>query len=131
VRRELDLIVIGGGAAGISAAREGARRGARTALVQDGPVGGDCTFTGCVPSKALLAAAARGESFADAMAAVRGGGGPHRDDSALAAAVADSPSRMNTAENPATNGPVSRAIPARWPRPSWISPTSSPVTIDR
>ncbi|MGH9193928.1 MAG: FAD-dependent oxidoreductase, partial [Acidimicrobiales bacterium] len=48
--RELDLVVIGGGAAGITAAREGARRGARTALVQDGPVGGDCTFTGCVPS---------------------------------------------------------------------------------
>jgi pyruvate/2-oxoglutarate dehydrogenase complex dihydrolipoamide dehydrogenase (E3) component len=71
VDREFDLVVIGGGAAGLSAAREGARRGARTALVQDGPVGGDCTFTGCVPSKTLLAAAARGESFADAMAAVR------------------------------------------------------------
>ena len=69
--REFDLVVIGGGAAGITAAREGARRGVRTALVQDGPVGGDCTFTGCVPSKTLLAAAARGESFADAMAAVR------------------------------------------------------------
>jgi pyruvate/2-oxoglutarate dehydrogenase complex dihydrolipoamide dehydrogenase (E3) component len=71
VDREFDLLVIGGGAAGITAAREGARRGARTALVQDGPVGGDCTFTGCVPSKTLLAAAARGESFAEAMAAVR------------------------------------------------------------
>ena len=69
--REFDLVVIGGGAAGITAAREGARRGARTALVQDGPVGGDCTFTGCVPSKTLLAAAARGESFAEAMPAVR------------------------------------------------------------
>ncbi|MGH9113454.1 MAG: FAD-binding protein, partial [Acidimicrobiales bacterium] len=30
--------MIGGGAAGITAAREGARRGARTVLVQDGPV---------------------------------------------------------------------------------------------
>lgn len=69
--REFDLLVIGGGAAGITAAREGARRGARTVLVQDGPVGGDCTFTGCVPSKTLLAAAARGETFGDAMAAVR------------------------------------------------------------
>ena len=68
---ELDLVVIGGGAAGITAAREGARRGARVALVQDGRLGGECTFTGCVPSKTLLAAAARGASFADAMAAVR------------------------------------------------------------
>ena len=52
-----DLLVIGGGAAGLTAAREGARRGARTVLVQDGLPGGECTFSGCVPSKALLAAA--------------------------------------------------------------------------
>jgi pyruvate/2-oxoglutarate dehydrogenase complex dihydrolipoamide dehydrogenase (E3) component len=71
VTREFDLMVLGGGAAGLTAAREGARRGAVTALVQDGPVGGDCTFTGCVPSKTLLAAAARGESFSDAMDRVR------------------------------------------------------------
>ncbi len=68
---KLDVVVIGGGAAGITAAREASRQGARTVLVQDGPVGGDCTFTGCVPSKTLLAAAARGESFDDAMARVR------------------------------------------------------------
>lgn len=52
----------------MAAARTGVRRGKRTLLVQDGPVGGDCTFTGCVPSKALIAAAARGDSFAEAMA---------------------------------------------------------------
>ncbi len=34
-------------------------------------MGGDCTFTGCGPSKSLLAAAARGETFTEAMAAVR------------------------------------------------------------
>lgn len=66
-----DLIVIGGGAGGISAAQTAARRGASVVLVQDGPVGGDCTFTGCVPSKALLAAAASGAGFDDAMARVR------------------------------------------------------------
>ena len=33
-------------------------------------MGVDCTFTGCVPSKTLLAAAARGDNFGDAMAAV-------------------------------------------------------------
>ncbi|MPY91849.1 MAG: FAD-dependent oxidoreductase [Acidimicrobiia bacterium] len=67
-----DVVVVGGGAAGLTAAREAARRGARTALVSDGPLGGDCTHTGCVPSKALLAAAERGLSFDEAMAAVRG-----------------------------------------------------------
>ena len=66
-----DLLVIGGGAGGLSAARAGVRRGARTVLVQQGPLGGDCTFTGCVPSKALIEAAARGASFAAGMAAAR------------------------------------------------------------
>ncbi len=67
---EFDLVVIGGGAGGLSAARAGVRRGARTLLIQDGPIGGDCTFTGCVPSKALIEAAARGASFTDGIAAV-------------------------------------------------------------
>jgi pyruvate/2-oxoglutarate dehydrogenase complex dihydrolipoamide dehydrogenase (E3) component len=65
-----DLVVIGGGAGGLVAAREARRRGASTVIVQDGPVGGDCTFTGCVPSKALLAAAASGAGFDEAMARV-------------------------------------------------------------
>lgn len=64
---DYDLVVIGGGAGGLSAARAGARRGARTLLLDKGPLGGDCTFTGCVPSKALIAAAARGRPFAGAM----------------------------------------------------------------
>ncbi|MCP5029161.1 MAG: FAD-dependent oxidoreductase [Actinomycetia bacterium] len=66
-----DLITIGGGAAGLAAAREGQRRGARTALVSDSPLGGDCTFTGCVPSKAVIEAAHRGASFAEAFASAR------------------------------------------------------------
>jgi pyruvate/2-oxoglutarate dehydrogenase complex dihydrolipoamide dehydrogenase (E3) component len=64
---DYDVVVVGGGAGGLSAAREAVRRGASTLLVEEGRLGGDCTFTGCVPSKALLAAAARGESFIDAM----------------------------------------------------------------
>lgn len=69
-RMDHDLIVIGGGAGGLAAARAARRRGATTLLVQQGPLGGDCTFTGCVPSKALIAAAAGGSSFADAMRTV-------------------------------------------------------------
>jgi pyruvate/2-oxoglutarate dehydrogenase complex dihydrolipoamide dehydrogenase (E3) component len=70
-RTDVDLVVIGGGAGGMSAARAGVRKGKTTVLVQDGAIGGDCTFTGCVPSKALIAAAGRARSFDEAMAAVR------------------------------------------------------------
>jgi len=69
--RRHDVVVVGGGAGGLTAAREANRRGARTVLVSEGPLGGDCTHTGCVPSKALLDAAARGQSFAEAIATVR------------------------------------------------------------
>lgn len=65
-----DLVVIGGGAGGLVAAHEARRRGATVTIVQDGPVGGDCTFTGCVPSKTLLAAAAQGLDFDSAFARV-------------------------------------------------------------
>ena len=66
-----DLVVIGGGAAGLAAARTGRRRGATVALVTDGPVGGECTFVGCVPSKTLIEAAGQGCRFHAAMARVR------------------------------------------------------------
>lgn len=65
------MVVVGGGAGGLVAAHEARRRGAKVVIVQDGPVGGDCTFTGCVPSKTLLAASARGCSFDESMATVR------------------------------------------------------------
>jgi len=68
---DYDLVVIGGGAAGLGAARGGAAAGARTLLVSEGEIGGECTFTGCVPSKTLIEAAARGAAFPAAMAAVR------------------------------------------------------------
>jgi len=68
--RRHDVVVVGGGAGGLTAAREANRRGARTVLVSEGPLGGDCTHTGCVPSKSLLDAAARGQSFAEAIATV-------------------------------------------------------------
>lgn len=66
-----DLIVVGGGAAGLAAVRTGLWVGADVALVTDGPIGGDCTFTGCIPSKTLIAAAAAGLGFDEAMARVR------------------------------------------------------------
>lgn len=68
--RSVDLLVIGGGAAGLAAARAGVRRGRTTLLVADAPLGGDCTFTGCVPSKTLIEAAADGAAFEQAVTRV-------------------------------------------------------------
>jgi pyruvate/2-oxoglutarate dehydrogenase complex dihydrolipoamide dehydrogenase (E3) component len=68
---EFDLVVVGGGAAGLAAARTGTARGARVALISDAPIGGDCTFTGCVPSKTLIEHANRGATFTDAIKAVQ------------------------------------------------------------
>ncbi len=63
-----DLVAIGGGAGGLSAVRTARWAGKSAALITDGEPGGDCTFTGCVPSKALIAKARQGASFADAIA---------------------------------------------------------------
>ncbi|MDP8948306.1 MAG: FAD-dependent oxidoreductase [Actinomycetota bacterium] len=49
-----DLAVIGAGSGGITAARFATRAGARVVLIEKDHIGGDCTWTGCVPSKALL-----------------------------------------------------------------------------
>ncbi len=49
-----DLIVIGAGAAGLVTASGAGRLGARVALVEKGRFGGECLWTGCVPSKALI-----------------------------------------------------------------------------
>ncbi|MYS23800.1 Pyruvate/2-oxoglutarate dehydrogenase complex, dihydrolipoamide dehydrogenase (E3) component [Streptomyces sp. DvalAA-14] len=53
-----DLVVIGGGSAGLTAARTAGRFGARTLLVERDRLGGECLWRGCVPSKALLHVAA-------------------------------------------------------------------------
>jgi pyruvate/2-oxoglutarate dehydrogenase complex dihydrolipoamide dehydrogenase (E3) component len=55
--RRYDLAVIGGGTAGLIGALVAAGAGARVCLVEWARVGGECLWTGCVPSKSLLAAA--------------------------------------------------------------------------
>ncbi len=56
--RTYDCAVIGAGAAGLTAAAGAAALGAKTILIEAARFGGDCTWNGCVPSKALLRAAA-------------------------------------------------------------------------
>lgn len=52
-----DAIVIGGGAAGLTSAGIAANFGAKTIMIEKEQLGGDCTWTGCVPSKTLIKAA--------------------------------------------------------------------------
>ena len=52
-----DFVVIGGGSAGLTAAKFAARLGRSVAIIEANRLGGDCTWTGCVPSKALIRAA--------------------------------------------------------------------------
>ncbi len=63
-----DLVVIGGGSAGIVGAKTAAGLGAKVLLIERDRTGGDCLWTGCVPSKALLASAG---AAANARAATR------------------------------------------------------------
>lgn len=51
-----DLCIIGAGSGGLSLAAGAAQMGARVVLIEGAEMGGDCLNTGCVPSKALLAA---------------------------------------------------------------------------
>ncbi len=57
--RRCDVCVVGAGAAGLSVAAGCAQLGLATVLVEHGAMGGECLNSGCVPSKALLAAAKR------------------------------------------------------------------------
>src|SRR3546814_10608503 len=54
--KKYDLIVVGGGSAGFSAAITAAEQGAQVAVIGAGTIGGTCVNVGCVPSKALIRA---------------------------------------------------------------------------
>ncbi len=58
-----DLCVIGGGPGGLSVAAAAAAFGVPTVLIERHKMGGDCLNTGCIPSKAMLAAARRAEAL--------------------------------------------------------------------
>ena len=54
--KKYDLVVVGGGSAGFSAAITAAEQGARVAVIGAGTIGGTCVNVGCVPSKAIIRA---------------------------------------------------------------------------
>lgn len=54
MKPEYDLIVIGGGGAGLTSSGVAASLGAKTLMIEKDRLGGDCTWYGCVPSKVML-----------------------------------------------------------------------------
>ena len=56
-RIETDICILGAGSGGLSVAAGAAQMGARVVLIEADRMGGDCLNAGCVPSKALIAAA--------------------------------------------------------------------------
>jgi len=52
-----DVVAIGGGTGGMTAARLAKEAGAKVALVDREQLGGDCLHTGCVPTKTMVASA--------------------------------------------------------------------------
>lgn len=97
--KSYDLVAVGGGTAGLVSAAGAAYLGVDSAIVEKAALGGDCLWTGCVPSKALIASArlahamsnaeelglvsaAPKHAFADVMARMRAARGvvEHHDD---------------------------------------------------
>ncbi len=57
MKYDFDVVVLGGGAAGLFAASGTQGLGAKTCMIEKNKLGGDCTWYGCIPSKALLKSA--------------------------------------------------------------------------
>ncbi|EAR52449.1 mercuric reductase, putative [Oceanicola granulosus HTCC2516] len=62
---ETDICILGAGSGGLSVAAGAAQMGARVVLLEGGEMGGDCLNYGCVPSKALIAAARQAHAMGD------------------------------------------------------------------
>jgi pyruvate/2-oxoglutarate dehydrogenase complex dihydrolipoamide dehydrogenase (E3) component len=118
-----DLIIVGMGSAGMVAAEFASTLGVRVACAERGRVGGDCLWTGCVPSKALLASAKAAHTMRRADAYGVPGHDPQVDTArvwarihAIQDAIArddDSPGRFRTLGVDVLEGAASLPAPTR------------------
>uniref|UniRef100_UPI0018F23104 FAD-dependent oxidoreductase n=1 Tax=Qaidamihabitans albus TaxID=2795733 RepID=UPI0018F23104 len=101
MQRRYDLVVVGGGTAGIIAARTAGRLGARVLLVERDRTGGDCLWTGCVPSKSLIAAANTAHRMRTGASLGIAPHEPRVDFAAVRAHVHNAIARIEPADSPA------------------------------
>jgi pyruvate/2-oxoglutarate dehydrogenase complex dihydrolipoamide dehydrogenase (E3) component len=106
VSHRYDVVVIGGGTAGLVSSVIAAGLGARVALIERERTGGDCLWTGCVPSKRLIAAGSLAHAMRHADTVGLTPVEPHVDFGAVMESVQasirtiephDSPARLRTA----------------------------------
>ncbi|WP_420633357.1 dihydrolipoyl dehydrogenase family protein [Candidatus Palauibacter sp.] len=96
----LDIVAIGGGTAGLVTAAGSAGLGASVALVERERLGGDCLWTGCVPSKALISSARLASHFRDAAAFGLSAHQPEVDGAELLASVRDVRAQIEPHDDP-------------------------------
>ena len=66
MKKQFDLIVIGGGSGGIAAARRASEYGAKCAVIEHHKLGGTCVNVGCVPKKVMWTTSRIAETLHDA-----------------------------------------------------------------
>ncbi len=112
-----DLIILGGGSGGLTAARLATSLGARTLLIEKERLGGECLHSGCVPSKSLIHVA---NSIHQAQCVQRFSGKPlsiEPDMACVAASIQDVIEQVRETERPSVEG-----VTVRFGRATFRSP---------
>jgi pyruvate/2-oxoglutarate dehydrogenase complex dihydrolipoamide dehydrogenase (E3) component len=102
LKKDYDLLIIGGGSAGLTAARFASQLELTVALVEKGLLGGDCTWNGCVPSKTLLKSAKSAHAIRDAARFGITTAEPRIDFKSVMGRVGDVRQQIFESESPAT-----------------------------
>jgi pyruvate/2-oxoglutarate dehydrogenase complex dihydrolipoamide dehydrogenase (E3) component len=102
LKKDYDLLIIGGGSAGLTSARFASQLELTVALVEKGLLGGDCTWNGCVPSKTLLKAAKSAHAIRDAARFGITTAEPRIDFKSVMGRVGDVRQQIFESESPAT-----------------------------
>ena len=125
---EHDVVVLGAGSGGQPVAEALADRGLAVAVVEEHRVGGECPYVACIPSKALLVAAAERVGWAEAVRR-RDHAAEHRDDTGTAEGVSAAGATLVRGQGQVT-GPGELAVGdrrLRWSRALVVATGSSPV----